>query len=482
MRCCPLQSHRPCRVRRARSPNLKGIHVGRIWPGHGSAGSGPWRSIYESPSLPVRQVPFLSLYFFLVVIVSLGCGTLPQIDVPISGPAFATAMLIVGWALLAHIGVRLIAKQANAGTMTPTDAVHLMERQLDAFRWLGLPVILLCLGGFGLGRVLDSIPVLSDWMVLRAAILLVPGMAITAATWSAENYYGMLVGFTPRCWKRHVSATAVAVRTGAAWLVMPVLVLMLMLDLGAMFIDEDATAAWVLPAIVILTVPVGLPLLMRVLFKTEGLNREQSDWITRLLISTGIRRTKVLRWNTQGMTFNAMVAGFIPPMRTLLVSDRVLDDLPKDQIAMVVLHEAAHLKRKHVPIRMMTVIPAWGAGVLVTHLAGSSDYAMPLGTVAGILLTILILRLVSYRTEFDADVQACRIAARLKGTVEGVPPTMEDATNSLSAALERISLNHPEITKSTWLHPGLADRLACLQDHNQPTKSRPIAGTIANPA
>lgn len=424
----------------------------------------------------------MSLYFFLVVIVSLGCGTLPPVDIPIMQPLGATAMLVLAWVLLAHVGARLIANQANAGAMTPIQAVKLMERQLDAFRWLGLPVILLCLGGFGLGRVLESIPVVGDWMVFRAAVLLLPGMCITASTWSAENYYGMLVGYTSRSWKRHVLATAAAVRTGAAWLVMPVLLLMLMLDLGGMLIDEDATAAWVLPMAVVLSVPIGLPLLMRFLFKTETPTQPQLDWMRQLLDTVGIRRTKVLRWNTQGLTFNAMVAGFIPPMRTLLVSDRILDDLPQDQVAMVVLHEAAHLKRKHVPLRMMTVIPAWGAGVLITKLAGDSDYAMPLGTIAGILLTILILRLVSYRTEFDADVQACKMAAELKGAVEGVPSTMRHACESLSAALERISLNHPEITKSTWLHPGLADRLACLDDHSQPNNSSPIAGTIAKPA
>ena len=70
-----------------------------------------------------------------------------------------------------------------------------------------------------------------------------------------------------------------------------------------------------------------------------------------------------------------MVAGFVPPLRTLFLSDRILDELPSKHIAMVVLHEAAHLQRYHVPIRMIAVLPAWGVGALATRMAGEQ----PLG-------------------------------------------------------------------------------------------------------
>jgi len=396
--------------------------------------------------------------------------------------------MVLAWAILCHVGVRLIAKQAILGVMSPLAAVKLMEKQLHAFRWLGLPVILLCLGGFGLGRIWEHVPVFQDWMVLRAVVLLLPGLLITTATWSAENYYGALVGYTDRSLASHVRATALAFRTGTAWLVVPVLILMLFVDLFGLFVQDQKVAGWIVPIAVIGCVPIGMPFLMRFLFKTQAPSEGDARWVQSILRAANIRGTRFLRWETGGNSFNAMVSGIFPSMRTLLLSDRVLDELPREQIAMVILHEAAHVKRLHVPVRMMAVFPAWGGGVLVTKLLASSgstmaaNYAMAAGTVAGIMLTIVMLRLISYRTEHDADLHACKLAASLNGQVQQVPTSTAEAAAALSAALGRIGQDHAETTRSTWLHPGLPDRLRFLADKTAPSTTPTVAGTIANPA
>ena len=129
----------------------------------------------------------------------------------------------------------------------------------------------------------------------------------------------------------------------------------------------------------LLFVPLGLPWLIRHLFKTSRLDRSTETWIEQIMTAAGLKRTRIVRWHTGRRSFNAMVAGFIPPLRTLLVSDRLLDELPREQVAMVVLHEAAHLRRFHVPTRMLTIVAAWLLGGLITHLAGDH----PWGIVAG---------------------------------------------------------------------------------------------------
>jgi Zn-dependent protease with chaperone function len=226
-----------------------------------------------------------------------------------------------------------------------------------------------------------------------------------------------------------------------------------------------------------------LPWLIRHLFKTSPLSQPTDLWIRQLMTAAGLRRTRAVRWNTDGRTFNAMVAGFVPPLRTLLVSDRLVDELPRQQIAMVVLHEAAHLRRRHVPIRMLALLPAWGAGVLVTKIAGQQSWAVAAGSVVGILLTMLILRIVAYRTEHDADVQACRLAAEMSGQVEDVPATYEHASEALSAALLRVTFDHPAGRKATWLHPGVAERVAWMRRQREaPISNNTTAATAANPA
>ena len=71
----------------------------------------------------------------------------------------------------------------------------------------------------------------------------------------------------------------------------------------------------------------------------------------------------------------------------------------------------------------------------------------------GILMTLLILRIISYRTEYDADVRACRMAESLAGQFDQLPSHYDDASATLSAALIRVTFDHPSARKATWLHP-----------------------------
>ncbi|MEM9645672.1 MAG: M48 family metalloprotease [Planctomycetota bacterium] len=430
----------------------------------------------------------MSLFLFLVVIVSLSCGTLPPMEIPPTRPIVATMMLLTAWTMLCHIGVRMIAKQAIAGNMQPIAAVACVERQLHLFRWLGLPLIVLCLGGFGLARVLDGLPWISDTMAVRSVILLVPGLVVTIATWSAENYYGMLVGYAPRSLRAHLRAVLGMFRVGIAWLVIPVLAVMLVADLVGWLSLRWEFASWLMPIVVIIALPAFLPWLVRRIFKTEAVDAEHHGWIQEILDAMSVGHLRLARWNTDGKTYNAMVAGFVRPFRTLLLSDRLLDELPPDQLAMVVLHEVAHVKRKHVPIRMAMILPAWALGALFSFLANQHSLATALGTLAGIIGTIVGLRLVSYRTEFDADVQACLTAERLQITRPdlarrlGLPESAHAATRSLAAALETVTKDHEASRRPTWLHPGLSDRVDWLRKKISPPHSKAIAGNIAKPA
>jgi Zn-dependent protease with chaperone function len=423
------------------------------------------------------------LYLFLVVIVSLGCGSLPPADTDPLRAAGATVAMVLAWALLTHVGARVCANQVRREQLDPLVGATILEQQLAAFRWLGLGVVVLCLAGFGLARSLESVAILERSIVLQALILLMPGMAILAATWSAENCYGMWLGYTRSGLKNHLRSMWQSFRSGVAWLIAPVLIVMGMSDLIAMLPISPTLAGWLTAAMILFLVPLGLPWLIRHLFRTSRLNAAEDAWIGELVAAAGLRRTRAVRWQTGGQSFNAMVAGFVPPLRTLLISDRLLDELPREQIAMVVLHEAAHLRRRHVPIRMLSILPAWAAGALVTHLAGEHSWALAAGTLVGIAMTMWILRLVAYRTEFDADFQACRMAVEVSAAVDHVPETFERAAEALALALQRVTFDQPQTRKATWLHPGVADRVDWIRRQRaEPSSKTAIAGTMANPA
>lgn len=433
-------------------------------------------------SYSIWRLP-VHLYFFLVVIVSLSCASLPPAEASLQRAALASAAMVSAWILLAHVSARVCALQVRKERLDPIIGAQIIEKQLEVFRWLGLGVVVLCLAGFGLARSFDGIPYLADSMFLQAIVLLAPGLLITIGTWSAEHCYGVMLQYTSRGLRNHVRSLWQMFRGGVAWLVVPVMILLGMSDLIGILPITETAAGWVTGVTLLLFVPLGLPWLIRHLFKTTSLDDSIETWVRELMTAVGLRRTRAVRWDTGRNAFNAMVAGFVPPLRTLLVSDRLVDELPRDQVAMVVLHEAAHLRRRHVPLRMLSVLPAWGAGALVTRMAGEQSWAMIAGSVVGILMTMLILRVVAYRTEYDADVQACRMAAQISGDVDYVPATYEQAADSLSAALMRVTFDQPAGRKATWLHPGVADRVDWMRRHREaPSTSNATAGTIANPA
>ena len=371
----------------------------------------------------------------------------------------SSAAMLSGWILLSHVGSRMIGNYTQSGSLDPIAGARCLETQLAAFRWIGLGVSVLCLLGFGVGRSLETLPVIADSMFLQALILLTPSIAITCGTWSAEHLYGVRMKYTDSSIKNYVVSIWRSFRGGMAWLVIPVLILLLLIDAISLLPLSESSAAMVTIVTVVLFVPLALPWLVQRVFQTEPLPICHATWIPALMARSGVGRTKAVRWNTHGVNFNAMVAGFVPPTRSLFLSDRILDELPNDQIAMIVLHEAAHLKRYHVPIRMLSVIPAWAAGLMVTRIGGDSTWAMATGSIVGVLLTMLILRLVAYRTEHDADVIACRTAVALSDEFEQLPSTYEQATAAMSSALLRVTFDHPAGRKPTWLHPGVQQRI-----------------------
>jgi Zn-dependent protease with chaperone function len=423
------------------------------------------------------------LYFFLVIIISLSCGSLPPGDIDPLLATAATVAMVAAWIVLCHVGARLCANQVLREKIDPVVGADVLDKQLAAFRWLGLAVVILCLAGFGLARVLDSVGLLGESLFLRSIILIAPGMAITVGTWSAEHHFGVMLGYTEKGLLNLISSIWQLFRGGVAWLIVPVFILLGMSDLISLLPLSEGSARLLSVVVIAMFVVLVLPWLIRHLFKTSSLDEPTEDWIRQLLAAAGLRSMRAVRWETGGRAFNAMVAGFVPPLRTLLISDRLLDELPREQIAMVVLHEAAHVRRRHVPTRMLAILPAWGTGILMTSMIGDLPWASAAGSVVGVLLTVLILRIVAYRTEYDADVQACRMAVKIAGQVEFVPSTYEQAADTMSAALMRVTFDQPGGRKPTWLHPGVADRVDWMRRQRQtPDSNSATAGTIANPA
>ncbi|MDC0288724.1 M48 family metalloprotease [Rubripirellula sp.] len=426
----------------------------------------------------------MHLYFFLLVVLSLSCASLPPVETSLQQATLASGCMLTALVLLCHIAARNCARQITREQIDARLGADLLDRQMTAFRWLGLGIVILCLAGFGLATATVQTPYLSDTLFLQAVILLIPGLTITLATWSSEQYYRGLAGLIDNHPSLHAIYLWQRFRGTVAWLVLPILLLLGMTDLIKVLPMGEASAAIITTLALVLFVPLGLPWLIRHLFKTSRLDKPTEQWIDEIMIAAGLKRTRIVCWQTGNRSFNAMVAGFVPPLRTLLISDRALNELPRSELSMVILHEAAHLRRFHVPLRMLTIVPAWLLGGLITRFAEGHSWAMAAGSGVAIAMTLITLRIAAIRTELDADVQACQIAAEIADRVRDVPRSYEDASVALSNALLRITVESPSARKASWLHPGVSQRLANLQSHavSQTSFSDDSSSAAANTA
>ena len=106
----------------------------------------------------------MHLYFFLLFVLSLSCASLPAVETSLGQSALATLCMLSGMILLCHIAARICSKQIEAEQIDPRLGAELIERQMTAFRWLGLGIVLLCLAGFGLATA-PSQPRLRRWAI-----------------------------------------------------------------------------------------------------------------------------------------------------------------------------------------------------------------------------------------------------------------------------------------------------------------------------
>jgi STE24 endopeptidase len=91
-----------------------------------------------------------------------------------------------------------------------------------------------------------------------------------------------------------------------------------------------------------------MPLLLRVFLGLkplpDGALRDRLESTAKRL---GFRFSNVLVWNTRHMMANALVTGFVPWVRYIVLTDRLIDELTPEEIEAVFGHEVGHIKHHH---------------------------------------------------------------------------------------------------------------------------------------
>ncbi len=200
------------------------------------------------------------------------------------------------------------------------------------------------------------------------------------------------------------------------------------------------------------------------------------------------RSSDILLWNTRRGVANAMVAGVVPWVRYVVLTDHLISELTPDEVEAVFGHEIGHVKHHHMvyylgflilSMFLMFLVTEWLAFYLpVLDHIDKTFTALPLVAMLGPYI-FLVFGFLSRRCERQADVYGCRAVSCTRSDCfgheegldlaprgQGLCPT---GISTFIEALEKVArLNGMSRDKpgllASWLHSTIARRVAFLQD------------------
>jgi Zn-dependent protease with chaperone function len=237
-----------------------------------------------------------------------------------------------------------------------------------------------------------------------------------------------------------------------------------------------------------LSVFIGLPWLLRLALGLKPLPagplRDRLEAAARRL---HFRCSNILVWDTHGGVANAMVAGVVPWVRYVLLTDRLIDELTPDEVEAVFGHEVGHVKHHHMlyylgfligSLLLLFLLWNWLSYVPLLERIDLAWPALPLVTMLGAYIFV-VFGFLSRRCERQADVYGCRAVSCARPGCDGHTPDTGLAPrgrglcptgiHTFIEALEKVArLNGISRDKpgwlSSWQHSTIARRVGFLQD------------------
>ncbi len=185
--------------------------------------------------------------------------------------------------------------------------------------------------------------------------------------------------------------------------------------------DVYRLASLAVVPVLLLLMPLLMKPLLGLVSMPAGPVRDRLEVVAKRL---NFRCTDFLLWPTHGAAVNALIAGLLPRVRYVVFTDRILEDLPPDELDAVFGHEVGHAKHGHIWLYagFLTLSLSLLAAILIfleqqlkaAHWTVPDAYKpyetwlllVPVVMVASYLF--VVFGALSRRCERQADVYGCR--------------------------------------------------------------------------
>lgn len=229
---------------------------------------------------------------------------------------------------------------------------------------------------------------------------------------------------------------------------------------------------------------VASPLLARLILRLKPMPAcELHDDLIDVCRTCGVRVSGILLWDTRHAVVNGAVMGLVAPLRYVMLTDALLETLPREQIRAVMAHEIGHVRRRHLPwmlgAMIVLVIAAslvvqwsvhaafvarWGDGAQPETVLQAYDLTMALASLAAFGIAFVGFGWVSRRFERQADAFAVQYLTRSAGVARATPGAVAAMRDALLNVAESAGVD-PHT--SSWRHGSIMWRrrnLAALVD------------------
>ena len=266
------------------------------------------------------------------------------------------------------------------------------------------------------------------------------------------------------------------------------------LELLVPHLPDSAWGETLLGAMLILAVGLTVlftPALIRRVWSCGSLESHAiRESLENLCKTTRLRYREILIWRTGGMITNAAVMGFWGPLRYLLLTDALLEQMSAEEVTAVFAHEVGHVTGRHLPYYGLFIL---GLNLVIYNCLALLDRFSVISQdgASGTVLQFILLGAgfvglfgwISRRFERDADVRAilhkgcpegsCQAGCPLydlRRTEEGLKPPGNPhdrlcplGVNCFAGALMRIgSLNAIPKRARSWRHSSIGSRTELL--------------------